>query len=251
MHPEIERLLELDKIDREIARLKAEIAALPQRVAAIEKKLASTQAQVDSAHAAVKKAEGDRRKFEADIQALQAKISKYRDQTINVKTNQEYKALLDEISFAEAEIRKFEDRILDGMVEIESREGELKVANKELAAERAEIVKEQDEARARTAEDQAALAALNPRREELRTAIDDGTLRHYERLLKLRGSALAEVRDGKCGACQLALRPQTYNDVLSGETLLTCDSCSRYLWMPASAPTPGGSDAASSPDAAL
>jgi predicted nucleic acid-binding Zn-ribbon protein len=229
MHPDLEKLLELDKLNHRINDLNQEIAALPQRVAAIEKKLAGTQAQVDAAKAALKQIETNKRKFEAEIQTLQQKISKYRDQSLNVKTNQEYKAINDEISFAQAEIRKLEDKILDGMAETETREQELKNANAELAAERKEIEKEQTEARERTAADQKELAELTPKRDNVKGGIDENRVRHYERLVKLRGSGLGVVRDGKCMACYVMLRPQTYNDVRSDDQVVTCDSCGRFL----------------------
>jgi len=229
MHPDLEKLLALDKLNLQIADLNQEIAALPQRVAAIEKKLAGTQAQVDSAKAALKQVETSKRKFEGDIQALQQKISKYRDQSLNVKTNQEYKAINDEISFAQAEIRKLEDKILDGMSETETREAELKAAEAELASERKEVEKEKKDAQERTAEDQQKLAELTPKRDEICSGLDENRVRHYERAVKLRGSGIGVVRDGKCMACYVMLRPQTYNDVRSDDHVVTCDSCGRFL----------------------
>jgi uncharacterized protein len=235
MHPDIAKLLDLDRLNQQIAALNNEIAALPQRVAAIEKKLAGTQAQVDTAKATLKRVDTSKRKSEGDIQALQQKISKYRDQSLNVKTNQEYKAINDEIAFAQAEIRKLEDGILDGMGETETREQELKQAEAELVAERKEIEKEQADARDRTAEDQKKLAELTPQRDALRASLDEARLRHYDRVVKLRGSGIAAVRDGKCMACYVMLRPQTYNDVRSDEHVVTCDSCGRFLYYEAPA----------------
>jgi len=42
--------------------------------------------------------------YETSIQDLRGKISKYRDQSLAVKTNDQYKALLHEIQFAEKEL---------------------------------------------------------------------------------------------------------------------------------------------------
>lgn len=239
MHPDVSKILDLDKLNRQILELTNEIAALPQRVAAIEKKLARTQAQVDAAKAAIKQAESSRRKFESDIQALQQKISKYRDQSLNVKTNQEYKALQDEVTFAENEIRKLEDKILDGMVEIETREQELKNAEAELVLERKQVEQEQTDARLRTAKDKEELAHLTPQRDSIRAEIDEALLRHYDRIFKQRGNATATVRDGKCTACYVMLRPQVYNDVQTDARVVTCDSCGRILYYePAQEPVP-------------
>src|SRR5437870_11083240 len=104
MLPDVENLIALQQADREILRLKDEIAALPKRVAAIEQKLAGTKAVLENAKAAIKTDEAARRKYETAIADLQQKISKYRDQSLAVKTNEQYKALLQEIQFAEHEI---------------------------------------------------------------------------------------------------------------------------------------------------
>src|SRR6202011_6371685 len=122
MLPDIEKLLDLQVADKEIRRLQDEVAALPKRVAVIEQKLAGTKAQLEKAQSAARGDETNRKKFESTIKDLQAKISKYRDQSLDVKTNEQNKALLHEIQFAEQEVRLNEDRILEVMVNVEARE---------------------------------------------------------------------------------------------------------------------------------
>src|SRR5499425_1371665 len=122
MLPDIENLLKLQDTDKEIRRLQDEVAELPKRVAVIEQKLAGTKAQLEKAQTAVKADEASRRKYETNISDLRGKISKYRDQSLDVKTNDQYKALLHEIQFAEQEIRINEDRILEVMMNVEVRE---------------------------------------------------------------------------------------------------------------------------------
>src|SRR5260370_31605777 len=114
MLPDIEKLLELKFADKEIRRLQDEVAALPKRVAVIERKLAGTKAQLEKAQSAAKGDETNRKKFEAAIKDLQAKISKYRDQSLDVKTNEQYKALLHEIQLADQKTHPNNDRILAG-----------------------------------------------------------------------------------------------------------------------------------------
>jgi uncharacterized protein len=234
MLADIDKLLELQGADQEIRKLRDEVAALPKRVATIEQKLAGTKAHLEKVRAAAKGDEANRKKFEANIKDLQGKISKYRDQSLDVKTNEQYKAILHEIEYAEQEIRLNEDRILEVMVNVEVREKESKAAEAELKAETAEIEKEKEEARKVTAEDQKKLSEWNAKRDALRQGISEDVLRHYERVAKFRGTGLAEVRDHKCMGCQVMLRPQTYNEARSGATVMACESCQRiYYYIPA------------------
>jgi hypothetical protein len=230
MLAEIENLLRLQDADKEIRRLQDEIAELPKRVAAIEHKLADTKAGLEKAQAAVKADEASRRKYDTTISDLRGKISKYRDQSLDVKTNEQYKALLHEIQFAEKEIAATEDKILELMVNADARDKEVKAAQAELKAEMAEIEKEKIEARERTAADEKQLAEWRAKRDQMRAGVNEDLLRHYERVSKFRGSGIAEVLDHKCMGCQVMLRPQTYNDVRTGQQTVVCDSCQRVLY---------------------
>jgi len=230
MLPETENLLKLQDVDKQIRRLQDEVAELPKRVAAIEQKLSGTKAQLEKAQTAVKADEAARRKYETNINDLRSKISKYRDQSLDVKTNEQYKALLHEIQFAEQEITGNEDKILELMVNADAREKQVKAAQAELKQETADVDKEKEQARERTAEDEKLLTEWRGKRDQLRAGIGEDLLRHYERVSKFRGSGIAEVRDHKCMGCQVILRPQTYNDVRSGKETVYCDSCQRILY---------------------
>jgi uncharacterized protein len=230
MLPDIENLLKLQDTDKEIRRLQDEVAEFPKRVAVIELQLADTKLKLSNAQAAVKADEVARRKYDTAISDLRGKISKYRDQSLDVKTNDQYKALLHEIQFAEKEIAANEDKILEMMVNADARDKEVKAAQAELKAETAEIEKEKEEARQLTAKDEKLLAEWRAKRDQIRTAVNDDLLRHYERVSKFRGSGISEVRDQKCMACRVMLRPQTYNEVRSGTQTIVCDSCQRILY---------------------
>ncbi len=230
MLPELKSLLDLQIADREILRLQEEIAALPRRVAVIEEKLAGTKAVLEKAKGAVKADDAAKRKYESSIQDLRQKISKYRDQMLDVKTNEQYKALQHELTFAEQEITANEDKILELMIAAESRDKEVKAAEADLKDETAEIEKEKTEAREKTAEDEKLLGEWQGKREALRAAVSPDLLRHYDRVVKLRKTGLSQVRDHKCMACQVMLRPQTYNEVRTGEQVMICDSCQRILY---------------------
>lgn len=229
MNPDLERLLSLQAADREISRLRQEIGALPKRIADVEAKLNTARNQVEAAKARIKSGEAARRKHEADIQAERQKISKYRDQSLDVKTNDQYKALMHEISFSEKNISSIEDQILETMVDAEEQEKLLKAAEGELKKETAIIEKEKIEVRAATEKDEKELGEWNGKREQLRSAINDSTLAHYDRVVKFRGTGVAEVRNGKCAACNVLLRPQELQEAMAGQQVMQCASCGRIL----------------------
>ncbi len=237
MHSDIELAMELQRADREITRLSAEVAYLPRHIQEIESKLAGAQARLDSDRKALAENQKERKKLEGEIGLIETKISKYKDQMLEVKTNEQYKAFQHEIGFAEAEIRKIEDKILERMVLAEELEVRGKLAERQLAVERAAVEKEKAEATARTRADEASLAELRGHREEFRRKISELVLRSYDSLMKShRGVAVAEVRDGTCAECNVRLRPQHYQEVKASDGIKFCESCGRIMYYVASAP---------------
>ncbi len=231
MHPDLTNLIVLQEADREIARLNAEVAALPLRVAAIEEKLSHTRGELEKAKAALAANQKGRKQLDIEVQDQRAKISKYREQSLAVKTNEQYKALLHEIEYVESHIRAAEDKTLEAMVAADAHEAAIKAAEAELKEGTAEIEKEKAEARARTAEDEALLAEWTAKRDALRAQITPGVVEHYDRVLKLRKTnAVTEAREHQCGECHVLLRPQTYNEVRRNDSIVTCDSCGRILY---------------------
>lgn len=238
MHSDLEHLIELQAVDATIARLHSEISALPRRMASIETKLNASKTQVEKVKASMKTSEQAKRTHESDIQTQQQKISKYKDQSLNVKTNPEYKALLEEIRFAEEAIQKLEDKILEGMIDTDTKKEELKAAENELKSETAEIEHEKEQARQITAKDEAELQQENAKRDELRKAISPDTLAHYDRVLKFRGSGLAMEKNGMCMGCRVFLRPQVLQHVHTNNEIIFCDQCQRILYSEAPAVAP-------------
>src|SRR5215510_2414246 len=239
MNSDLQNLIALEKVDRETVRLNDEVSTLPKRIAEIEHKLSDAKAQVEQAKNAIRMQDSRRRQYESEIQSLQSKISKFRDQSLDVKTNEQYKALMHEIQFAEQEIRKNEDKILEIMEGNELLERQVKATESELKSQSAAVEKEKAEARILTEQDEKKLAELKTERVRLREGISEGALATYDRIVRARKTGLAEARSQLCGACHVMLRPQTWNELKGGEKLITCESCGRILYFdPAHEPPP-------------
>src|SRR5947209_2065170 len=117
MTADIEQVTRLQALDLKIAELQREVAALPKHIAQIEKTLESHLRRLDADRAALAGNQKDRKRLEDDVKVHQQKVSKLRDQMQQAKTNEQYRAFQHEIDYAEGEVRKCEDRILDLMGE--------------------------------------------------------------------------------------------------------------------------------------
>ena len=230
MHPDLKLAVDLQVVDKEIARLSAEIAYLPQHIREIEGTLAGAQRQLDRDRAALAVNQQERKKLENATFPFQQKIIKYKAQVFDVKTNEEYKALQHEIEFAEGEIRKIEDQILERMIAAEELESRVKKAEKQLAGERVEVEREKAETTARTQADQEELARFRRQREEYWRQMSPEARGSYETGSRSgKRVAVAEVRDGTCCECHVRLRPQAFQEVKSNDGLRQCENCGRIL----------------------
>jgi predicted nucleic acid-binding Zn-ribbon protein len=230
MPTDLEKLVELQKVDLELARLNAQLAVLPKTIARIDAQLATARKRVEDARAAIKVGETTKRLHEQEIQSLNEKILKFRSQSSSIKNNEQYKALLSEIAHAEGEIAGYEEKILEVMMTADSLKSQLSVAEDTLKTESADVERQKIEAAKASDADRAAAAKAHARSLSLRKGVDDTLLASYDRILKSRGYAVAEVLDHRCTACQFMLRPQVLSNVRAAQEVILCDSCGRMLY---------------------
>ena len=230
MLPDLHLALRLQALDRRIASLEGEIAALPKHVAEIEKQLEAHTRQLERDRAALTANGRDRKKLEGDIQVQEQKISKLRDQTLQAKTNEQYRAFQNEISYVEGEIRKAEDRILDLMEQSEPLEKNVKASEVDLKKQQQQVEGEKKTARERTAASQKELAEKVAERQSVSSQMDPKFYADYERIRKkTKNTPIAEAVDGRCDACRISLRPQFFQDLRKGDKIMFCESCGRIL----------------------
>ncbi len=247
MLPDLKLVIRLQEIDNRLTELTREIAALPVHIAQIEKKLTSHQRKLDADRAALTANQKERKKCEVDIQAEDQKISRLKDQMLEAKTNEQYRAFQSEIEFCQKAIRKAEDRILELMTESEPLDQNVKAAEAALQTERAQVEAEKQQARERTAVDQKAAQELHAERAVAVKQITPAVYQRYERVRKgRRGVAVAEAVEGRCSACNLTMRLQFFQDLKKGDQILSCESCTRILYYSPPVPVedPAGETAA-------
>ena len=222
--------LRLQALDRKIVSLENEIATLPKHIAEIEKRLESHTRRLEADRAALAANQRDRKKLEGDVQTHEQKISKLKDQTLQAKTNEQYRAFQNEIAYAEGEIRKAEDKILELMEQSEPLEKNLKAAEADLKQQQQHVENEKKRARERTAIDQKLLAEQTAERKTIAEQLTPKFYADYERIRKKTNNRpLADATEGRCDACQIALRPQFLQDLRRGDQIMFCESCGRIL----------------------
>jgi len=231
---ELDKLIELQKTDTNLRKLKRSIETAEQGRAAIEQEfeqhafsIREIQNRRDTMHA-------KRADLEKQIAENKTYLERADRNLKHAQNQKEYETAMRETDALQKQISAAETQIVEIMEEVEGVEKELE--------ERAEEINTLDGKRdAALAEFDAALA--NDKKEfesetkHRQTAFATLPVRLasvYDRLAQRSrdGIAVAEVVNGSCSACFMSLRPQVQLNVKKGDEIITCESCTRILYMP-------------------
>ena len=239
MLSDLESLIQLQELDLAAERLRRRIADLPAVQAALDERLTQLAGAVASVKERMAVSQAARREIEKDLAAVQGRLSKYKDQLMEVKTNKEYHAMQTEIGAAEQQVRRHEDRLLDRMEEAESHAAELKAAEAALKAGQADVSRDKQQLDVERTTAESTLERTTVERTRLAAKLSPQALALFESVSRHRkGVALSEAREGHCTQCHVRLRPQVYNDIRRNDSLIQCESCSRILYFVPTRTTP-------------
>ena len=213
--------------------------AVPSEIAVVEQKIASEKAAIETAKAELMALESKKKLIETEIGSTETKLGKYKTQQMQVRKNDEFKALGLEIEHTEAAIAALEGQELEVMYAIDE-------AKKKFAA--AEVVLKQNiaghETRIRNLKERetnlgAELKAAQAEVAAARTPVEEPALRVYDRIAARQQPVCVPVRGNTCGGCHLKVSAEVESAVRgkgdAAGKLATCDQCGRIVWWDAAA----------------
>jgi predicted nucleic acid-binding Zn-ribbon protein len=240
MNADLEHIIALQGLDSAAHDAERRLAEEPDREKIFESRVTTAREAVAAAKANLAANQEARRTVEKDVALHQGRLSKFREQAMAVKTNQEYHAIQKEIEFAQTEMKAAEDKVLERMVEADDLAAAVKKSEADLASETKKVDADRKAMAAEFAELRSSLDRIRGERQVIVSALSPQVLSTFERVSQRRnGIAVAEARDGICTICHVRMRPQVFNTVRRNEEILQCDSCQRILFfVPPAAATP-------------
>jgi uncharacterized protein len=226
--------------------LRAELDTFPKRIQEADAQLAGAKATLAAAKESQTRNLTERKKMEFDVQQWEDRAKKYRDQSSAVKTNEAYKALLHEITNAEAEMASAEDRQLAAMVAGEDAERRVRKAEADLRESEQAVNAERKRILALHGENKKLLDAAMAERAKALEPVPEEFRILYERIAKRHnGTAVAEAREGQCRGCGMRVLPHIAEELRreDNEEVFRCESCGLILYTlePIVAPAPSSS----------
>ncbi|MBM4131784.1 hypothetical protein FJ250_12280 [bacterium] len=233
MHADLANLIHLQQIDTGADAARRQVADEPLRRQEFDDQLAAAQLALDTEKQRLAANQAARRDIEKELAVHQGRLAKYKDQLMAVKTNREYQAMQKEIETAGHEIQVFEERLLERMIDADTIAAHIKQAERTFADTKATLAEAAATLSRQVSEARASLEALAAERTQLVAQLPAALLTTYERIVKHRGAqAVVEVRDGRCSACQVRVRPQMASDLRRHDSIFQCESCQRIFYAP-------------------
>ncbi len=234
-HP-LEPIVALQKKDRRLIKIMREIRDIPQRKNDIEAQLSGSKQKLDMALDSKKHTEAVLRDVELEIESCKEKVTKYKNQQMEAKTNDQYRAFVKEIGVVEAEINQLEDKELKLMEDLEQGKKIVADCEERLNTEKAGIADELGELDDRTKDLMERLESLKADRAKAAALCDKALLQKYTRIMNnKRDFAVVMVESGvHCGGCHMKLPPQVIHDARNPTKIVGCNFCGRIVYNPAS-----------------
>ena len=215
--------------------LEDRIHQIPEEISELDQTLDDKRKSVEELDSLVNEGNKQRVLLEGDVESFKDKLSKYKTQLMEVKTNKEYQAMLHEIENTNQEIRTIEDQILEQMMKVEESEQQLGEAKQKLSTQESLLSKKRDELESSGLKIQGNIDQLKDEKDQLEKQIQDELLQQYKKIALARNQiALAEAKNQSCQACHVPLRPQLFNEIKANQKIITCESCNRILYYIAS-----------------
>ena len=231
MFETIEKLLILQDRDQKIRRVQGELAHIEPERQTLKERAANTQAGMERAKLKAKEIESARKGLELEVQGKKDLITKYANQQLQTRKNEEYRALAHEIDGCKAAIFKIEDEEISLMEQAEAAQKEIVRATQ--AANEAKKLVDDQLAQLATREQnlKKELAEFTSNREVLAEAVEESARGKYERLMKSKGEhVVVGVQRGVCGGCHMKLQPQLLVQCQADKELVACSNCGRILY---------------------
>ena len=237
LQEQLRLLYEFQQIDAEILTLDNKLKSVPLKIKKAEAQLRLHQQKLQEKQAQLTDAEKVQRSKTAELEMEGEQRGKYQAQLREVKSNEEYQALDNQISFVQEKEAAIEDEILSAMLQIDQLNEELAQQQKEfdVAQERHNVQKAEYEREAKDLK--AEIVKWGGKQQDFSHQIDPGLMDQYQaRFKRYRQGLVSLVIENACGSCHLTIPPQTLQETRKYEQFIRCGSCRLILYIPPSSP---------------
>lgn len=231
MHPDIERLLQLQVIDYDLGELERSKEYLPDMMTNLTREIEETKQKFEEAKKELEEARVRQQNLELDLKSKETSLQKYQQQMMSIKTNKEYDALVAEIDVIKETISNEENELLEIIDKIQALESGIEELEKKVAEVEENNGKQLNILQEKIDSIGGTVAEKKTERDKISKEIPRPTMSTYERVRRGRGGqSVVAIKNGACGACFKALTPKKIQEVKRNDRVYTCDHCGYLIF---------------------
>ncbi len=229
MNHQAELLVNLQKIDKEIENHKKRKEIIPLQIEDLKRQIQKLYEEIDSLKTLLVETEKQVKKIELDIKSKEEEILGYQAKEHMVKSNEEYRALMEQIERAKKEKDTLEEKEIELLYKIDELKKQIESKREENAQREKEIREKIREIEDEFTHIDDKLQILMAKREDYAKKIESGLYNQYEKIRRIKGDAVAYVIDGSCSGCSAVLPLQLVITLKSTGEIGRCENCGRLL----------------------
>ena len=231
MNRQLELLISLQDIDIELGELEGNSIKIPQEIGQLYSTCQQVKEEIEQIKKKIDLHNKERREKERGVEIENDHISKTKVKLSQIKTNEEYSAILKEMDNVKEKIRRLEDEDLSLMELIEDEQKALREKERVLKEEEKRFQDTKVEKEKEIEKIKNLLKEKQNQRETVGSSVDKKILQDYNKVFKNReGVAVVRFTDGICQGCFLGLPPQLASEIRKNEELIRCPHCQRVLY---------------------
>ena len=230
---EFKNLLLLHSRDRRSKSLENELQNLPKVMAALDHSIAIEKESIAIATTELRTLETRNKTLEGEITSIGEQIIRQKNKQLEVKKNEEYQALENEIANLASKANEKEDEQIEVLIKIDDARQTAKIAEEKITLRVIDLEKQRVELDDRENELKQNIEELSQEISLSRTEVEVPMLEVYDRTKKIltKPPYIAPIEDQKCSGCNLRVSNDVISSVLVEQKLTQCDQCGRIVYV--------------------
>lgn len=232
MNPIVKQLLQLQEIDKIADQLNLSLESFPLSIEEKRSLIKKNQELMEENKNKLVGIQLKRKEKEMELSSQEDLIRKHEKELNSIKSNEAYKALLNEIGLTQKQKSLIEDEILTLMEENDQVSVELKERENETKNNRQKLEFEIRDLEGQIEKTKMLLDTEIKKRESFVDSLPKDSLSKYDYIRqRKRRVVIVSIEGDTCSGCNTTLTQSVMNEVKKEKEIVVCDSCSRILYM--------------------
>jgi predicted nucleic acid-binding Zn-ribbon protein len=228
---QLQLLWKLQTVEQQIEEAQKEQLAYPLELERLQELLRAQQERQEEEKRRIEELEKERVAMEGELELESERIKRSQLKLLEIKTNKEYQALLQEIEGGKNRNSQREEEIIGMLEQIDQFKADYVSTVERAQKERGAIEDETTKVKEQMVKVEQDIAHWYQAREEIVKGLDPEHLKRYNTLKEKRnGIAIVLVKNEGCQGCFVNIPPQMYNEVQQHKKIILCPNCNRILY---------------------